>query len=279
MSISRAEAKRQARESMRGRKPSVYVMAFVFLAFNNILSTLALRLQFPGLRSDDLMQTAIRTEAELERFYTLFLRRMLDAMQNRTWVNWVLTILIGVFAIALSVGFTSYCLAVARRQKAGFFQLFDVFGNLFRVLWLSILRALLVTLWSLPAVAGYTLMIFSLLELPWFNPALALLGLPLAGAGIALGVMASYRYSLAVYLLLDAPDKGALACIRESKALTRGRKWELFVLDLSLLGWRLLSQLPFVSIYTRPYMETTWANYYRAISGAYDAPEHIDYTV
>ena len=48
----------------------------------------------------------------------------------------------------------------------------------------------------------------------------------------------------------------------------RGHKWELFVLDLSFLGWMLVQFLlsPF-AIWLRPYQSLTYANYYRALRG------------
>ena len=66
----------------------------------------------------------------------------------------------------------------------------------------------------------------------------------------------------ALYLLLDHPEMGVTECIRESKRLMRGHKAELFILDLSFIGWALLSVIPFVSIYTIPYTEATYALYY-----------------
>ena len=77
----------------------------------------------------------------------------------------------------------------------------------------------------------------------------------------------------ALYLLLDHPEKSAWQCLRESAAVMRGHKWELFVLDLSFLGWMLLSALfaP-VSIWLDPYRAITNANYYNRLVGAQGGP-------
>ena len=68
-------------------------------------------------------------------------------------------------------------------------------------------------------------------------------------------------------------------CIRESKSLTEGRKGELFVLDLSFLGWLLLSCLPYigylVSVWVTPYYALTHAMYYERFSGHVPAPEYL----
>ena len=78
---------------------------------------------------------------------------------------------------------------------------------------------------------------------------------------------------MAVFIFCDDPEKGALNCIRESKAMTRGYKGQLFVLDLSFIGWSILSMIPFVGIYTEPYMTTTKANFYRALRGEFNVQQ------
>ena len=79
------------------------------------------------------------------------------------------------------------------------------------------------------------------------------------------GIVASYRYRLAIYLMLERPELGVMDCIRESKRLMNGRKGELFVMDLSFIGWTILTIIPFVSIFVTPYMQTTFAAYYLAV--------------
>lgn len=46
-----------------------------------------------------------------------------------------------------------------------------------------------------------------------------------------------------------------------------GHKWELFVLQLSFIGWYLLVSITFgiASIYVVPYMSCTVANFYQRI--------------
>jgi uncharacterized membrane protein len=57
------------------------------------------------------------------------------------------------------------------------------------------------------------------------------------------GIIAAYRYRLAMYALIDDPSISASEAIRRSKILTMGRKGKLFVMDLSFLGWMLLVSL------------------------------------
>ena len=57
------------------------------------------------------------------------------------------------------------------------------------------------------------------------------------------GIVASYRYALAPYLMAENPDMGVMEAIARSKELMKGNKWRLFCLELSFIGWHLLCML------------------------------------
>ena len=83
------------------------------------------------------------------------------------------------------------------------------------------------------------------------------------------GIIAAFAYSQAVYILLDNPEKGVMQCLKESRQMMKGHKWELFRLDLSFLGWLLLSAIVMpVEIWTTPYISTTKVLYYEKLRGA-----------
>jgi uncharacterized membrane protein len=145
----------------------------------------------------------------------------------------LLNFAIGLMLMVLNAGLAIYCLNVCQFRASGFGNLLDGFAIFFKVLWLEILMGIFVFLWSL------------LLIIP--------------------GIIAAYRYRMALYILIDNPKLGALDCIRASSELMRGHKGELFVLDLSFLGWVLLTAFPFVTVWVTPYMQTTYANYYLAL--------------
>ena len=79
------------------------------------------------------------------------------------------------------------------------------------------------------------------------------------------GIVKSYSYRLTPYLLADRPELSATEAIDESRRLMNGHKWEVFVLDLSFLGWGLLSvvTLGLVGLfYADPYIVSTNAALY-----------------
>ena len=98
------------------------------------------------------------------------------------------------------------------------------------------------------------------------------------------GIIASYRYSFALYNLLNDPEMGVMEAMALSKKQTRGYKADLFVMDLSFIGWDILTSLTagILLIYVKPFREQTWMGYYRAITGTGsaeggDVPQQEDY--
>ena len=82
------------------------------------------------------------------------------------------------------------------------------------------------------------------------------------------GIIKSYSYSMSMYVLADYKGKSAIECINESKYLTDGHKMDLFILDLSFLGWDILSvfTLFILNIWLTPYKLATRANAYRSLN-------------
>ena len=81
------------------------------------------------------------------------------------------------------------------------------------------------------------------------------------------GIVKSYSYSMAMYVLADNPGKPALECIKESQRMTNGHKMDLFVLQLSFIGWILLGCITFgiAYIWVGPYMSAAYANAYNSL--------------
>ncbi len=77
------------------------------------------------------------------------------------------------------------------------------------------------------------------------------------------GIVAMYRYSAATFILIENPEMSPMEALRASSELMKGHKGERFVLDLSFLGWSILSALSVYGfILLNPYYETAAANFY-----------------
>ncbi len=74
------------------------------------------------------------------------------------------------------------------------------------------------------------------------------------------GIVKSYEYRMVPYLLADDPNMTRQDAFRLSKELMYGQKWDTFVLDLSFIGWSLLSVCTcglLAIFYVNPYVQAT----------------------
>lgn len=81
------------------------------------------------------------------------------------------------------------------------------------------------------------------------------------------GIVKHYAYSMSFYIAADHPEYTWNQCMDASKRMTTGHKGELFVLDLSFIGWFFVGALCLGvgSLWVTPYYNASWANYYDAL--------------
>ena len=81
------------------------------------------------------------------------------------------------------------------------------------------------------------------------------------------GIIKAYSYSMSFFVLADRPDLSAGEARKRSMYLMKGRKWKLFCLDFSFIGWYLLSVLTFgiLSFWVMPYHMTARAEFYQEL--------------
>ena len=83
------------------------------------------------------------------------------------------------------------------------------------------------------------------------------------------GIIKTYEYRMIPYLLADHPEMGRKEIFAKSKEMMKGNKWNAFVLDLSFIGWHLLSAITFGILqifYVGPYVYLTNAELYHELS-------------
>ncbi len=138
-------------------------------------------------------------------------------------------------------GINSYYLAVIRWQRPGVGVLFEGLNRCFGTsIAVYLLCSIFTILWSL------------LFVIP--------------------GIVKSYSYAMAPFILADHPDMDAIEVIDESRAMMVGNKWRLFCLDMSFFGWFLLCilTLGIGSLWLAPYMGCTRAQFYEAVRVEYE---------
>lgn len=83
------------------------------------------------------------------------------------------------------------------------------------------------------------------------------------------GIYKAYEYRMIPYLLGENPEMSFDEAKNISKGMMDGNKWDAFVLDLSFIGWILLSLCTcgiLSLVYVNPYMFLTQAGLFRALS-------------
>lgn len=78
------------------------------------------------------------------------------------------------------------------------------------------------------------------------------------------GIVKSYSYALTPFILKDEPELKYNAAIEKSMRMMDGYKMKLFLLDLSFIGWMILSilTLGIGLLFLQPYMKTARAAFY-----------------
>lgn len=253
--MDRKLLKSQAKDLIRTSDPKPVCMAIIYLVIISALSFLSYKIVGGSAEAFSVQfsngfhfsTNEYAPSVDPEQYYYALQEAMPTPAES------LLNTAISLVSTVLGAGFIIFVLRTLSGSGASYWNIFDGFGMFFRIIWLYILEGVFIFLWALLL----------------FFPA----------------IIAFYRYRMAIYLLLEHPEMSALECISASKRLMAGHKWELFVLDLSFIGWALLVGLanfistelaiPVVSvigfgilvqIYLLPYYQLTCAGYYRQLA-------------
>lgn len=248
MELDRPRLKSRAKDLIRRSRPGVLACGAIYLIIALVLSNLTARAMSVNITMDKLrylQDHLMSSNPDPDYLYAL-----LQSMQPPASA-YAIKVLLDFSAQIVAVGYTIFLLNTIRRSEPSFGNLLDGFAMLPRLLVLTLLESLIVGLLSL------------LLVVP--------------------GIIASYRYRMALYLLIDHPEMSPVQCLRESGRMMKGHKMELFVLDMSFIGWTMLTGIPGIGtvlqLWTIPYMELTFCLYYEWLRGspaAYEDVEPID---
>ena len=86
-----------------------------------------------------------------------------------------------------------------------------------------------------------------------------------------MNVIKIYSYCMTPFILMDHPELTSQQALKRSIQMTEGRKLDIFVLELSFIGWHLLNLLTLGILgvfYVMPYYMTSLAGYYVEIEAA-----------
>lgn len=156
---------------------------------------------------------------------------------------WILITFI--FGGAIELGYSRFNVNLIRGDNPQFSDLFSRFSLFWRALGLRIMTFIFTFLWML------------LFIIP--------------------GIIAAYRYSMAFYIMQEDSSVGIFEAINRSKELMVGNKWRLFCLQISFIGWAILSVLTFGIgfLWLFPYVNAATAAFYLEISRKNEGLEEI----
>ncbi len=256
ISVPRAKQVRtEARNALQG-----YVwLAVLVTLLATLLGGQATVPTFPSISIEiDLPDASVSLPDELYQWLTTQLGNLPTALDAYLRAAWPVLLLFASVASALSLlhfliggciklGLARFRLSLIDREQPSVGMLFWGFNRLFfKALALQVLRALFIFLWSL------------LFIIP--------------------GLIAAYRYAMADYALCENPEMGVRDALRESSRMMRGNKWKLFCLQMSFIGWRLLSllTLDIGYIFLAPYIGQAEALFYHYVSGRAAVREMVE---
>ena len=234
MYTDRLLLKSNAKAIIRSARPSLLTAAVIYIAVYLLLSTLSTSVLGVNISVDEARQYMnYYINGDFQAL--LRLSERMTPPTSAYLINLLITAVLYIFG----AGFLIFIFNTVKNVGAVYGNLLDGFGLAGKLLLLAVVQGFFVFLWSL------------LFVIP--------------------GFVAAYRYRMAKFLLLDHPEMGVMDCIRASKQMMKGHKWECFVLELSFIGWHLLAGLPYIGcavmIWTAPYINTTMVLYYMALAG------------
>lgn len=261
--MDRKALRSKARDALKNAHPHPALVTLCIAAILAVLMFLAFYLSGSFSAYGTIFVSVLRGETEVT----------LPASSDSGFVS-ILVFALEMMAGALSLGYTLYCMRIARGQEAGVGDVFDIFGQFLRAVLLNLLRSLIlmalsfgimimlsllvsvVLLFTMPGATPEE-MITGIMNSPWISLLSLLFFLPY--------LVVSYFYRLADFILLDNPQLTCLQVLSMSRLAMRGRKGQLFLLDLSFAGWYVLSLIPGAALFVQPYITVTRVNFYQEV--------------
>ena len=179
----------------------------------------------------------------MERVLMDFMSRGPGVLFSIAVVGLVMSIIVYLWQSVMGVGYEGYALALVRGEDPDAGKLFCAFPRIGGVLVTRILTGIFVFLWSLLLGVGLAVVIVAMVVIAAVTDMVVLPVLVMIVGVVAyeIGVVwVTMRYALADYALLDQNLSG-MDAIRESRRLMQDNVGRAFVLQLSFIGWELLS--------------------------------------
>jgi len=145
-----------------------------------------------------------------------------------------LSLMVMVLGPVLNLGLINANLHALRKKEFTAAIALSRMKYILKAIGLMLLVALKIFLWMLPGTAVLLLALVAPVSMASLLMIVGFVGMLIPG------IMAGYRYAMSVYVLADGPETKLRQCIRRSCEVMKHRKFELFSLEISFIGWSLL---------------------------------------
>jgi uncharacterized membrane protein len=200
---------------------------------------------------------------------------------NEIFISTIVTAIFALLTILLttplSLGQAEWYWKLTERKPQGVEGIFEWFGSLrlyAKSIWLNLYIGIRALPWALLTLGIPFCIIYASFYLFESNPKntqiallcslLMIFGFGLLLCGIILYFFIMTRYFLAKYLLVEDNKRKVTECVRNSIKYSKGKRGEIFIFQLSFIGWLLLSSisyLVFIGLFVLPYYYSSCAVY------------------
>lgn len=258
----RIKIKTEARERLKNNTSNPYLAALIVGAVMIGIIMIAII----SIVAPLFMAALIQSKAEANPLGALFL-------MGGNINNMVINIVINYLLAVLTIGFSWYTLRIYRHEENLYRNVFSGFSvRGFWTLCANLLAGIFEGICVFIPTLIVIIIVFIFILFNGINgnmsdsqvfkivfPAIILIWILCIPAYIL-----AYGFRMINYIMYDNREISADKAVFKSWKIMKGHKWELFKLDLTLIGWQLITMLTFgiAGIYTMPYIHTVYAGFY-----------------
>lgn len=221
---SRVDIKTEAKEILRSAKVSPILITLIVMAIAFVLNRVMILVEYGTLFPIGFIQRY--ADAYQQAFATgdvSALQALAASLPESTTMSFFFSTLVSLFMVILNAGYFIYCMGIRQGVEMPYSTLTEGLSVAGKLIWCWVQLTVRTFLWS---------MLF-----------------------IIPGIVAAYRYRFAYYNILTDGSLSASEAIALSCRQTAGMKMDLFVLDLSFIGWEIVSNFTYglLNIWLMPY--------------------------
>lgn len=182
-----------------------------------------------------------------------------------------------IITVPLSFGFALAFLKLKRNEDIKAFEFVNIavdnFSRAWKITGRTLLKMILPLIVLVVAIVVYAgIVVYSTMQLAVGEAGAAGVGLI---AGVVIYIVAiiyvvsvSLLYSLTTYIAYDNKEKTALEVVNESARLMKGNRWKIILLELSFIGWAILTvfTLGIGYLWLLPYMQVAMVCFYERLA-------------